>query len=397
MGFVGRPAAHQIGVGGLAMTGLTICSKSPWLPNIRREHAFAQVAQGVGVEVVFVESPSDIRACNRLHPGPFLRAFGGESDRSSPADLEVISRSTLVPGHRNRPAEALDAALLRGVLAKHSDENAPTVVNLPWHWPAVATRKRKVFDCADDWTKLYPLSRAKRFGELFRRIADEADQVILASGDLAHLFADRTVAVIPNAANAEDIVDEVAERPHRCSLAYVGTLSERFDVETVTELLIALPQWKLDIYGPCRYAGRADRPAPELDGLLNHFADRVVWHGTIPRASVAGAIDGADVLIVPTRPDMAEGQSSMKLFDIAARGRPAVVSRGVSTLDGEVPPGTYLADGLEGWVEGVKRASIETGGLDCDRVAWARSNTWDRRWPGWASAVYGEDLNEGWQ
>ncbi len=397
MGFISGPAAHHVGVSGLAMTGLTICSKSPWMPNIRREHAFAQTAQRVGVEVVFVESPSDVRTVNRWHSAPFFRALGGTSDPSSPRDLEVICRSTLVPGHRNRPAEALDSALLRSVLAKHSDENAPTVVNLPWHWPAVATRKRKVFDCADDWTKLYPPSRSKRFGELFRRIAEEADQVILASSDLGYLFADRTVAVIPNAANAEDIVREVAERPHRCSLAYVGTLSERFDVEMVTELLIALPQWKLEIYGPCRYAGRVDRPAPEFEGLLNRFADRVHWHGTIPRASVAGAIDGADVLIVPTRTNMAEGQSSMKLFDIAARGRPVVVSRGVSTSDGEVPPGTYLANSVETWVEGVKRASSENSGLESDRVAWARSNTWDQRWPGWASAVYGEDLTEGGQ
>jgi glycosyltransferase involved in cell wall biosynthesis len=181
-------------------------------------------------------------------------------------------------------------------------------------------------------------------------------------------------------------------RPNRRCLAYIGTLSERFDVSIVTDVLRALPEWRLDVYGPCRYAGRGDRPAPELVGMLGAFADRVRWHGTIPRRAVPGAIDGADVIVVPIRADMAEGQSSMKLYDIAARGRPPVVARGVSSSGGEVPPGTHIADTLDEWIGGITASAVEPDDRAEARLAWARSNTWEHRWPGWASGVFGDAL-----
>ena len=43
------------------MTAFAVCSKSPWLPSIRREHAFVRLALNVGLDVVFVEPPIDIR------------------------------------------------------------------------------------------------------------------------------------------------------------------------------------------------------------------------------------------------------------------------------------------------------------------------------------------------
>ena len=304
----------------------------------------------------------------------------------------MVARSTAAPGHLNRLAEAIDTRLLRRVLAREA-AHAPTVCNLPWQWPALVRQGRKVFDCADDWTKLFPASRRSRFLELFRQIAAEADEVIVASNDLARYFDGRPVRVVPNGANSADIAAPPRPRPNRNSFAYVGTFSERFDTATVAAMMRALPEWKLHLYGPCHYAGLGGRPAHELATLLEDFGHRISWHGAIARSEVHGAIDAADLVIVPLRSEMAVGQSSMKLFDVAARGRPAVVSRGVSTSDGELPPGTYVAASSDQWIAGITAAANEPSALAQIRVDWARSNTWEDRWPAWRDCVLGTELS----
>ena len=141
-----------------------------------------------------------------------------------------------------------------------------------------------------------------------------------------------------------------------------------------------LPGWTLDLYGPCHYAGTGDRPAPS-SRLLASLGNRLRWHGAIPRSAVAAAIDGADVAIVPNRPELSDGQSSMKLFDVAARGRPAVVSAGVTCAGPERPPGTYVAEAPGEWAPAILAAADESGRLATERINWAWSNTWEQRWP----------------
>ncbi|HXN62715.1 MAG TPA: glycosyltransferase, partial [Acidimicrobiales bacterium] len=339
--------------------------------------------------VVFVEPPMDIRDLPNARPS---RLFGADhrTPQSSHRGPKVVARSTAAPGHLNRLAEAIDTRLLRRVLAREAGR-VPTVCNLPWQWPALVNQGRKVFDCADDWTKLFPASRRPRFLELFRQIAAEADEVIVASKDLAPYFGTRPVTVIPNGADSADLAAPPRPRPNQNSFAYVGTFSERFDTATVAAMMRALPDWELDLYGPARYAGRRGRPAHEFGTLLEGFGRRIRWHGTISRSEVHAAIDAADVVIVPLRSEMTVGQSSMKLFDVAARGRPAIVSSGVSTSDGELPPGTYVAESADEWIASITAAANEPDGLAQLRVDWARSNTWDDRWPTWRECVLGAD------
>ena len=372
------------------MTSLVVCSKSAWIPSMRREHALTLAAAERGIDVVFIESPADVRSVRNGSATEFARGFVGHSDDNAHDGLRVVHRSTPAPGHRGRISEAVDVALLRRIIGTTSDTDSPLVCNLPWQWAATASgRHRRVFDCADDWTQLFPSSRTRRLTEHFARIAVEADEVIVASPDLAPLFPGRDVVVVPNGADASAIPSAVNPPPGRNTMVYVGTFSERFDAPLVAELLRALPDWRLDLYGPCGYAGRGDRPAPELSSLLAEFEDRVRWHGTISRAEVPAAIDAGDVVIVPNRIRMSHGQSSMKLFDGAARGRPAVVALGVETGASESPPGTYVAANTGEWVDAVRAASTEDASLIEARIAWARSNTWSERWPAWSAGVFG--------
>ena len=375
------------------MTAITVCSKSTWDPAMRREHAFARSALEHGVAVTFIEAPSDARSIGQSGPRRFLRELRGGVRAGGDAGLRIISRTTPVPGHRALPAELIDVTLLQRVLADRTDDAGPTICNLPWQWRATRGRRFRVFDCADDWIRLLPPGRALRLAWLFKQIADEADAVIVASPDLMHRFGEREVCVVPNGADPRSISEMPSERPESHSLVYIGTFSERFDTDAIARLIRAKLHCRLDLYGPCQYASSGHRPAGELLELLRAFPERIRWHGPIPREDVPGAIDRADVVIVPHRPSRSEGQSSMKLFDSAARGRPAVVSTGVSCLNGGVPPGTYVAGQVDQWAEAVTAAENEPADAAVTRIAWARANTWDSRWPLWARSVLGIEPN----
>ena len=375
------------------MTAITLCSKSTWHPAMRREHAFTRCALERGLAVTFIESPNDSRSIGRTGPREFLRGLRGGVRAGEDAGLRIISRTTLVPGHRARPAELMDVILLRQILADQTDDAGPTVCNLPWHWRATRGRSFRVFDCADDWTRLLPAGRARRLASMFRQIGDEADAIIVASPDMVHRFGQREVRVVPNGADPGSIVQVASERPRSHSLVYVGTFSERFDTDAVARLMRAKQDCQLDLFGPCRYAGAGDRPVGELLELLRAFPARVRWNGAIPREDVPGAIDRADVVIVPHRPGQSDGQSSMKLFDSAARGRPAVVSAGVTCVNGGTPPGTYVVDDADQWAEAVTAAESDPAGVAASRIAWACTNTWDSRWPLWARSVLGFEPN----
>ncbi len=360
---------------------------------MRREHAFTRIALKHGVDVTFIEPPSDARNIVGKGPRAFLRGLGGEVRPGSDGIPRIIERTTLAPGHRARAAELIDVTLLKRILADGADDAGATICNLPWQWRATQERRFRVFDCADDWTRLLPAGRSMRLVQQFRDIADEADAIIVASADLIDRFGGRNVSVVPNGADAASIPRKASDRPGSHSLVYIGTFSERFDTDIVSRLMSAKTQYRLDLYGPCQYAGSGDRPAAELLQLLRAFPERIQWHGSIPREDVPSAIDHADIVIVPNRSGLSVGQSSMKLLDSAARGRPAVVSAGVSCFHGGTPPGTYIAENSDDWADAVTAAEAESAEAAVARISWARANTWDSRWPLWARSVLGSEPN----
>ena len=373
------------------MTSMTICSKSAWSPPNRREHAFARQALDRGIEVTFVEPPSDARSLRQVGVIDFARGARGRVVPGLPTGLTAVARSAPVPGHRNRIAQVGESTLGRWVLRAHVADGAPSVTNLPWHWGATAGQARRVFDCADDWTRLHPRERRPRLLELFRLVAEEADEIVVASKDLAYLFPGRAPVHVPNGADSADVAERATPRPRTRTAVYVGTLSERFDVPTVAQVLRQLPDWSLDVYGPCRYAGIGDQPSAELRAFLDDFAGRARFHGPIPRTAVAAAIDAADVVLVPNVSHLSVGQSSMKMFDSAARGRPAVVAHGVTSDGDGLPPATVVADTAEEWVAGILGCLDEPACLAQERIDWARANTWEHRWPAWSQAVFGAE------
>ncbi len=154
-------------------------------------------------------------------------------------------------------------------------------------------------------------------------------------------------------------------------------------------LLAALPDWRLDLYGECRYKGERDQPAPELSRLLTEFTGRVAWHGVVSREALATRLDAARVLLLPHRLVGAVRGDSMKLYDYAARGRPIVSTVWADDLRETAPPGTYFADAPPQFAEAVARAIDDDPRDAAARRAWAEMHSWASRWDAWSQAVFG--------
>jgi glycosyltransferase involved in cell wall biosynthesis len=369
---------------------LILCSKSPWIPAIRREHALAGAAKARGHDVMFIEQPRDVRWLRELGAGAWVSQLSGRRRRGDDGGVEVVARTTFVPPHRGSAAQVAESALLRRVLRACDRPEVAVVATTPWQWPAVSrlTRARKVFDCADDWAMLIPDRRAV-IAQMLDRVGFEADAVIADTPWLASLFARPDVAVVRNATNDRLLATPLSDPPETRSMAYAGTLSERLDVELLSVLLSALADWRLDLYGECRYSGYREQPAPELGRLLAEFPGRIAWHGPVDREELASRLDGARVLLLPHRRRGAVRGDSMKLYDYAARGRPIVSTIWEDGLRETAPPGTSFADGAEEFVEAVARALDDDPQGASLRRAWAEANTWTSRWDAWAQAAFG--------
>src|ERR1700723_3853743 len=91
---------------------LIMCTKSPWDPPVRREHAWVTMAAKHGHQVVFLASPLDVRALRRRQARMWFDGFGDGQSRVISSMIVVKRRSTFVPGHRNAVAARLDSQLL---------------------------------------------------------------------------------------------------------------------------------------------------------------------------------------------------------------------------------------------------------------------------------------------
>jgi glycosyltransferase involved in cell wall biosynthesis len=367
---------------------LIIVSKSRWEPAVRREHALARQAADHDIQVLFIERPIDVRAVGSAD----WRLAAGHREAPGPEGITVLPHAVPVPGHRSGLAERAAASLLRRRLRSMTAPGDTVVVCTPWQWPAtrgLLAGVRRVFDCADDWSALLP-RRAEAIHARFGEIAAEADAVVLVSDDLVSSFPGAAVTVVPNGVEQALLVTAREGAPRPRSMVYLGTLSERFDAPLVGDLLRALPDWRLDLYGQCQYGGLGERPAPELEQLLGS-SDRVAWHGPVARDGVAAVLDRAQVAILPNRPELTSGQDAMKLYDYAARGLPVVSTRWSDRLaSDDAPPGLALADDAAAFAAAVTAAAAHTDTDGQVAVRWAAQRTWDRRWDAWSAAALRE-------
>ncbi len=362
-------------------------AKDPWNPAIRREHLLAAELVRRGSRIGFVQAPADIGRV-RTDPANWLRHLMRAHYLPAAPGVAVTERSTVLQGSRSRGAERLDSALLHGFLRRSGWEQDLTVLHVPWVWRGTrGLRGRVVFDCTDDWGRLLPSARG--LPDSYRRIAAEADAVVVVNPALADLFPGRRPVVVPNG------TDEVLLRAPRTvgrsarSAVYVGSIAERFDVDLVRAVLRALPDWTLTVHGPLVFPPGSRRAAGRFLALRKETGGRFDYRGPLSRGDLPAVLDAATVALVPDVADRARGQSSMKVFDYCSRGVPVVATRGHLEDSGDLPPHTYLTSGPRDMAEAMVAAAGEPAGWARERIAWAAGRTWVRRTDDWLAAALG--------
>ncbi|MEU2349054.1 hypothetical protein [Modestobacter sp. NPDC049651] len=362
-------------------------AKDPWHPAIRREQMIARELVRRGADVDFVQAPADWRRLRSDRAG-WTRHLGRGHFLSPEPGVRVTERSTVVPGSRHRPAERADAALLRRFLRRSGWAPDASVGMLPWEWRAVAAQPgRRVFDCTDDWARLLPAARG--LPDQLRRIADEADEVVVVNRVLAGLFPGRTPVVVPNGTDEALLAaPRTAARRERHAV-YVGSIAGRFDVDLVRAVLTALPDWTLAVHGQlvfplCEQADRA-----RFLALGAEFPGRFEYAGLLPRDRLADVLDTATVGLIPDVASRALGQSSMKTYDYCARGVPVVATAGHLEHSSDVPPHTAVVSGPAEMAAAMEAAVDEPVTHAKERIDWATARTWDRRTDAWLAAALG--------
>ncbi|MCW2576241.1 MAG: hypothetical protein JWR66_2271 [Modestobacter sp.] len=341
-----------------------------------------------GMPVRFVQAPADARRL-RTDPGNWWRHLRRARFQTVAPGISVTERSTVQPGLRNGFAERVDAGLLGSFLRRSGWDPALTVFMLPWEWRAARTLGgRVVFDCTDDWARLLP--QARGLPDQLRRIADEADEVVVVNQLLADLFPGRTPVVVPNGTDEALLTaPQTAQRLARHAV-YVGSISERFDVDLVRAVLAALPDWTLTVHGQLVFALRAHAARERFLALPQETGGRFRYEGLLSRERLPDVLDGAAVALIPDVASIALGQSSMKTYDYCARGVPIVATAGHLEHSSDTPPHTYVVAGADEMAAAMQAAADEPVSWAKERTSWAAERTWDRRTDAWLDATLGD-------
>jgi hypothetical protein len=371
-------------------TGVGFLAKDPWNPAIRREQMIARELVRRGLPVRFVQAPADVRRV-RTDPGNWWSHLRRARFQTVAPGITVTERSTVQPGLRHAAAERVDAGLLGSFLRRSGWDPELSVFMLPWEWRAARRLPgRHVFDCTDDWTRLLP--HARGLPDQLRRIADEADEVVVVNHVLADLFPGRTPVVVPNGTDATLLdAPHTAERAERHAV-YVGSISDRFDVDLVRAVLTALPDWTLTVHGQLVFPQRAQAARDRFLALTGEFRGRFQYAGLLPRDRLADVLDAASVALIPDVASIALGQSSMKTYDYCARGVPLVATAGHLEHSSDAPPHSYVVAGAAEMAAAMVAAAEEPDRYAKERVEWAGERTWARRTNTWLAGTLGDRL-----
>jgi glycosyltransferase involved in cell wall biosynthesis len=227
------------------------------------------------------------------------------------------------------------------------------------------------FEISDDkWLRKYAIAQ-------YPRIRQNADVIITGSKFNQKIFsAGRKRCYLFENAVDDMFISEPARLPHlergtRPRLGYVGTLSERTDINLMEYLARKKPKWLISI------VGHQHIPDSELRCLFE--LPNVEYYGHIPYEEVPRFLKTLDVcLITHKNTEYCQSMSPLKLFQYMASGRPIVASN-VAGLD-NFKDYIEVAETYEEFMRCVehilKNDTIEKSKARIDIV---RGETWARR------------------
>jgi glycosyltransferase involved in cell wall biosynthesis len=200
--------------------------------------------------------------------------------------------------------------------------------------------------------------------------------VIITGSELNHrVFSDgrKNCYLFENAAD-EDFLGEPSNLP--CAggssprLGYVGTISQRTDVDLLEWVARKRPEWSFLLAG---------RQEISLDDHAILNLPNVRYEGIIPYQELPQFIRGLDVCLIPHRKtEYSKSMSPLKLYQYLASGRPIVSTdiEGLGRLKEHVCIGKTYQE-FEKSVDHVLRE--DTIELSRRRIEAAKKETWDKR------------------
>lgn len=370
--------------------GLVVCSLERWDEVWRRNQFFVDqlLRRDPALRVLFVEPAYDlVHGLLRRHRPP----------KRGPQPVPGVDRVWRLCPVKPLPrvlGPGSDAALRVQVrrAARALGLGSPTLWINDLSYAALASTSGwpTLYDITDDWLVegSVPERVRRRRHHLERRLLRDAAEVVVCSpGLVASRSHTRAVTLIPNGVDVDHFTRPQA-RPADLGASpaavYVGTLhDERFDVELVCELAVALPHLTITLVGP---NALTEESTSALIALPN-----VRLLGPRPYDVVPGYLQHADVVIVPHRiNDFTESLDPIKAYECLAVGRPTVATE-VAGFRGLPHPVTTSArsDFAESLSSVLATGRPTVGALPADA-------TWEARSLQFQDALYRSRLRAPW-
>ncbi|HEY3204021.1 MAG TPA: polysaccharide pyruvyl transferase family protein [Thermoanaerobaculia bacterium] len=301
--------------------------------------------------------------------------------------FEVSLRGPEKNVYKDRLETEESEALFQGIDALRRDRSlgaTASIVQLPF-WSPVARRFRD--DCA--WPLVYDLmdhhagfsSNTAAMVEGERELLSSADLVLASSAFLEEQARRQNPHVLrlPNACDYEHFAAVSEPRNTRPVVGYYGAISDWFDAGLVAELARRRPDWDFLLVGSTWGADLG-----ELPKLPN-----VAMPGEKPYAEIPRWLERFDVAFIPFKvTPLTEATNPVKAYEIFAAGKP-LVSVPLPELLAMAPhvrtasaPAEFEKE-IEAALRDTKPDEVES------RRAFAKENTWARRFETMSAAVAG--------
>ncbi len=234
---------------------------------------------------------------------------------------------------------------------------------------------RSVYRMSDD-TPAFP-DTPKSYAGIEEEAVRRVDLVVATAqclADRARRLGARRVLHLPNACDPDRFSSgpfpepaDLARWP-RPRAIYAGAIDSWFDAALVAETAALRPDWSFVLLGPVRADLR------RLEGLRN-----VALLGPRDYGELPAYLGAADAGLVPFRKEpLTEAIHPIKVYEYCAAGLPVVSVPLRETAATGAP--ILFADNAVSFAAALQRALDEDAAARRDRIAFARSNSWDARY-----------------
>ena len=239
-----------------------------------------------------------------------------------------------------------------------------------------------VYDCIDDWPGYLPNGTTREnVSRLDSTLCRAADLVFVGSKPLLAARRDLNPEThwVPHAADFSHFSLAASEHTPipadisgipRPIVGLIGMLEKRVDLDILSHLAGARPEWSIVLVGPVWNS-------LDISSLQRHR--NVHFLGMKPVAELPGYLKAFDVCMVPyVLDDFTRAIYPLKLHEYLASGKPIVSTRIPAIAEHEEL--IYIADGPQEFAGAVHRALGERDPqLSRRRIQLASQNTWEDR------------------